>query len=110
MSLDAGVANSETKGLILSVPSSQLHAPPQVPEHADRIQRIDHTRTHTHGSPRCTTANVLKAKMILECAAPPPRHRRHPPLPLFAAGTPSGSSARGAYPLSFRPRQKLWPC
>jgi hypothetical protein len=41
---------SETnERLFLPAPSSHLHALPQVPEHADRIERIDGTRTRSTG-------------------------------------------------------------
>jgi len=44
----------------LSVPSSQLHAPPQISEHADCIDRIDGTCTAR--ILRCTAADVLKVE------------------------------------------------
>jgi hypothetical protein len=53
--------NGNERGFFeLSVPSSQLHAPPQIPEHADRIDRIGGTRNAR--SRRRTTADVLKAE------------------------------------------------
>src|SRR6266851_5041180 len=48
---------SETnEGFFLSAPPSDLHAPPQVPKHADRIDWIDGTRA------RSTVVVVLKVE------------------------------------------------
>ncbi|SRR6266851_4110463 len=47
---------SETNEIFLSALSSHLHAPQQVPKHADRIEWIDGTRTHS------TAVVVLKVE------------------------------------------------
>jgi len=65
----------------LSIPSSQLHAPSQIPKHADRIERIVGTRTL-----RCTTTDVLKTERRESAALPLRRRRRRLPPPFCAAG------------------------
>src|SRR6266851_6623373 len=44
-----GRQSKTNERFFLSAPSSHLRAPPQVPEHADRIEWIDDTRTRSAG-------------------------------------------------------------
>src|SRR6266850_6090816 len=59
--IDEGwLSETEDERSFLTLPSSQLHAPPQIPKHTDRIERIVGTRTPR--SRRRTTTDVLKAE------------------------------------------------
>jgi hypothetical protein len=83
---------SETnERFFLPAPSSHLHALQQLPDHADRIERIDGTRTRSTGvvvlqveRPKHTQFDLFHFLILLR--APVPRHGTSSPFSLSRWG------------------------